>query len=82
MISLDGDINTGITIRTIFLRDGIARYSAGATLLYDSDPRERGARNRLKATGFFRALRAEPAAAPVYAPQVRRRPRRAAAAGG
>ena len=31
MISLDGDINTGITIRTIHLRDGIAKYAAGAT---------------------------------------------------
>ncbi len=41
MIALDGDMNTGITIRTIHLRDGIAAYSAGATLLYDSDPRGR-----------------------------------------
>src|SRR6516225_4576373 len=36
MLSLNGDINTGILIRTVHLRDGIARYSAGATLLYDS----------------------------------------------
>ena len=38
MISLNGDINTGILIRTIHLRDGMARYRAGATLLYDSVP--------------------------------------------
>ena len=38
MISLNGDINTGILIRTVHLKEGIARYSAGATLLYDSDP--------------------------------------------
>ena len=38
MISMDGDINTGITIRTVHLRDGVAAYGAGATLLYDSDP--------------------------------------------
>ena len=38
MISLDGDVNTGITIRTVHLKNGEARYSAGATLLYDSDP--------------------------------------------
>ena len=38
MIALDGDINTGITIRTIHLRDGVAAYGAGATLLYDSIP--------------------------------------------
>jgi anthranilate synthase len=57
MISLNGDINTGITIRTVHLRDGIARYAAGATLLYDSDPRSEDAECRLKATAFFRALR-------------------------
>jgi anthranilate synthase len=56
MIGLNGDINTGITIRTIHLKNGIAKYAAGATLLYDSDPREEDAECRLKATAFFRAL--------------------------
>jgi anthranilate synthase len=56
MISLNGDINTGITIRTIHLKNGIAKYAAGATLLYDSDPREEDGECRLKATAFFRAL--------------------------
>ena len=56
MIGLNGDINTGITIRTIHLKDGVAQYAAGATLLYDSDPREEEERmTRLKATDFFRA---------------------------
>ena len=59
MISLDGDINTGITIRTIHLRDGEARYGAGATLLYDSVPESEDRECWLKATGFFRALNAE-----------------------
>ena len=58
MISMNGDINTGILIRTIHLRDGIARYGAGATLLYDSVPEMEHEECRLKATGFFRALRA------------------------
>ena len=57
MLSLNGDINTGILIRTVHLRDGIARYSAGATLLYDSIPELEEQETRLKATGFFRALR-------------------------
>jgi anthranilate synthase len=57
MISLNGDINTGILIRTVHLRDGVARYSAGATLLYDSVPELEEQETRLKATGFFRALR-------------------------
>ncbi len=56
MLSLNGDINTGITIRTVHLKDGIARYAAGATLLYDSDPKAEDQECRLKATNFFRAL--------------------------
>src|SRR5579883_975441 len=57
MLSLNGDINTGILIRTVHLRDGIARYGAGATLLYDSVPALEEQETRMKATGFFRALR-------------------------
>ncbi len=56
MLSLNGDINTGITIRTVHLKNGEARYAAGATLLYDSDPRAEDGECRLKATNFFRAL--------------------------
>ena len=56
MISLNGDINTGILIRTTYLRDGIARYPVGATLLYDSVPALEEQETRLKATGFFRTL--------------------------
>ena len=66
MLSLNGDINTGILIRTVHLRDGIARYSAGATLLYDSIPAMEEQETRLKATGFFRALRGmQPGAKPA-----------------
>jgi len=69
MLSLNGDINTGILIRTVHLREGIARYSAGATLLYDSVPAMEEQETRLKATGFFRALRgAKPSTATVAAP--------------
>jgi anthranilate synthase len=56
MISLNGDINTGILIRTTHLRDGVASYRVGATLLYDSIPAMEERETRLKATGFFRAL--------------------------
>jgi anthranilate synthase len=61
MLSMNGDINTGILIRTVHLRDGVARYPAGATLLYDSVPALEEEETRLKATGFFRALRASAA---------------------
>ena len=70
MLSLNGDINTGILIRTVHLRDGIARYSAGATLLYDSVPAQEEEETRLKATGFFRALNAAAAPGPVYMPRL------------
>jgi anthranilate synthase len=56
MLSLNGDINTGITIRTVHLKNGVARYPAGATLLYDSEPVAEDQECRLKATAFFRAL--------------------------
>jgi len=56
MILLNGDINTGILIRTTYLRDGIASYPVGATLLYDSVPAMEERETRLKATGFFRTL--------------------------
>ena len=56
MILLNGDINTGILIRTTYLRDGTASYPVGATLLYDSVPEMEERETRLKATGFFRIL--------------------------
>src|SRR6202040_509576 len=61
MISLNGDINTGILIRTTYLRNGRATYPAGATILYDSVPEMEERETRLKATGFFRLLGSEPA---------------------
>jgi anthranilate synthase len=56
MLSLNGDMNTGILIRTTYLRDGYATYPAGATLLYDSDPASEERETRLKANSFFRLL--------------------------
>lgn len=67
LISLSGDINTGILIRTVHLRDGVAKYPVGATLLYDSEPASEEAETRMKATAFFRAMSGEKAA-PVVQP--------------
>ena len=69
MIAMNGDINTGITIRTVHLRDGVAKYGAGATLLYDSDPASEDRECWTKATGFFRALNAEKKAEAAYVPR-------------
>jgi anthranilate synthase len=71
MVSMNGDINTGILIRTTYLRGGMAHYPVGATLLYDSVPAMEERETRLKATGFFRALHpagATPARAPALHP--------------
>jgi len=65
MITLNGDINTGILIRTTYLRKGVASYPVGATLLYDSIPVMEERETRLKATGFFRTLGAGEAAPAV-----------------
>jgi anthranilate synthase len=61
MISLNGGMNTGIHIRTVHLRDGIAAYPVGATLLYDSVAAMEEKETRMKATAFFRAIGAKPA---------------------
>ena len=83
MISLNGDINTGILIRTTYLRDGMASYPVGATLLYDSVPAMEERETRLKATGFFRTLGAGDArGGERRAEREQRRRRREAAAGG
>ena len=71
MLSLNGDINTGILIRTVHLRDGVAEYPVGATLLYDSVPEMEERETRLKATGFFRAFNPPSKAAPLASAAVK-----------
>ena len=56
-LTFDGDMNTGLTIRTTRLKDGVAEVRAGATLLYDSDPEAEDAECRLKASALFAAIR-------------------------
>jgi anthranilate synthase len=71
MLSLSGDMNTGILIRTVHLCGGLARYGTGATLLYDSVPEAEEQETRLKATGFFRAIAPSAASAAATAPESR-----------
>ncbi len=56
MANFNGDLNTGLTLRTIHVRDGYARVRAGATLLYDSDPEEEERETVLKAAAFRESL--------------------------
>jgi len=60
-LSLNGDVNTGITIRTAVLSHGEARYRAGASLVYDSDGAEEARETEVKATAFFRAIEGQSA---------------------
>jgi anthranilate synthase len=50
-------MNTGLTLRTIRIKDGIAEVRAGATLLFDSDPAEEEAETELKASAMLAAIR-------------------------
>jgi len=62
-MGFDGNMNTGLTLRTIRLKDGIAEVRAGATLLHDSDPAAEEAETRLKASAMFAAIKGEAPAA-------------------
>ena len=57
MVHFNGDMNTGLTLRTIRIQDGIAEVRAGATLLYDSVPDEEEAETELKASAMLSAIR-------------------------
>ncbi|MGD9915266.1 MAG: anthranilate synthase [Rhizobiaceae bacterium] len=57
MVHFNGDMNTGLTLRTIRIKDGIAEVRAGATLLYDSNPAEEEAETELKASAMLAAIR-------------------------
>lgn len=57
LIGFNGSLNTGLTLRTIRLKDGVAEVRAGATLLYDSDPQAEEEETRLKAAAFLDAIR-------------------------
>src|SRR5204862_5877163 len=57
VIGFDGNLNTGLTLRTIRVKHGVAEVRAGATLLYDSDPAAEEAETELKASAFLDAIR-------------------------
>ncbi len=57
MMHFNGDMNTGLTLRTIRIKDGVAQVRAGATLLFDSNPEEEEAETELKASAMIAAVR-------------------------
>src|SRR5690606_23967243 len=57
LVGFDGGLNTGLTLRTIRILDGVAEVRAGATLLYDSDPEAEEEETHVKASALLDAIR-------------------------
>lgn len=75
MVHFNGDLNTGLTLRTVRIKNGIAEVRAGATVLADSDPDAEEKETELKASAMLAAIReagrpkaSAPAAASVAQP--------------
>jgi anthranilate synthase len=64
MIGFDGNLNTGLTLRTIRVLDGVAQVRVGATLLYDSDPEAEEEETHVKASALVDAIRRPDGVAP------------------
>jgi len=56
LVGFDGTLNTGLTLRTVRVKDGIAEVRAGATLLYDSNPESEEKETELKASAMLDAI--------------------------
>jgi anthranilate synthase len=56
LVGFDGSLNTGLTLRTVRIKDGIAEIRAGATLLCDSDPPAEELETELKASAMIDAV--------------------------
>jgi anthranilate synthase len=57
LIGFDGNLNTGLTLRTVRILDGVAEVRVGATLLYDSDPEAEEDETHVKASALLDAIR-------------------------
>ncbi len=59
LVHLNGDLNTGLTLRTVHIRDGVAEVRAGATVLADSDADAEEEETVLKASAMRAAIRGD-----------------------
>jgi anthranilate synthase len=75
VIRFDGSLNTGLVLRTLHIRAGVARLRAGATLHFDSEPEAEERETELKASALLGALKQ------ASAPHVSSPPRSAAQVG-
>jgi anthranilate synthase len=69
LVHFNGDLNTGLTLRTVHIRDGIAEVRAGATVLADSDADEEERETILKASAMRAAIRGPLGAGAAAAPR-------------
>lgn len=67
----NGNLNTGLVLRTMRIEKGIAEVRVGATLLYDSDPHAEEQETHLKAAAFLDLLRNPNKAAKTLEPEKR-----------
>jgi anthranilate synthase len=65
VIGFDGSMNTGLTLRTAHIRDGVAAVRAGATLLFDSDPAAEERETQMKARALLETLAGNERLAPA-----------------
>lgn len=56
-LSFKGNLNTGLILRTIRLKDSVAQVRVGATVLYDSEPEAEAQETLTKAGALFQTLR-------------------------
>jgi anthranilate synthase len=56
MVGFDGGLNTGLTLRTVRIKNAVAEVRAGATLLYDSNPVAEELETELKASAMIDAI--------------------------
>src|SRR3569832_28703 len=59
-VNFDYTTNTGLTIRSIRMKDGLAEVRVGATCLFDSDAAAEDRECQVKAAALFQALRGDP----------------------
>ena len=64
-LGFNGNVNTGLTLRTVRIANGRAEVRAGATLLHDSVPEEEEAEIHLKASALMAAISGEKPDAPI-----------------
>ena len=55
--TFNGDLNTGLTLRTISIKQNMAQIRVGATLLYDSIPENEETETYIKAAALIKSLR-------------------------